>query len=48
MEGILSNAFLALRVLMKYQIDKQVEAEVQHRLAMKEVQVCCHSIILMQ
>ncbi|XP_060593485.1 uncharacterized protein LOC132747964 [Ruditapes philippinarum] len=38
MEGILSNAFLALRVLMKYQVDKQVEAEVQHRLAMKEVQ----------
>ncbi|XP_053386255.1 restin homolog isoform X2 [Mercenaria mercenaria] len=38
MEGILGNSFLAMRLLMKYQIDKQVEAEVQQRMAEKEIQ----------
>ncbi|XP_052813929.1 myosin heavy chain, non-muscle-like [Mya arenaria] len=31
-EAILSSAFLALKIFMKYQIDKQVEYEVQQRM----------------
>ncbi|KAL4217158.1 hypothetical protein ACF0H5_023612 [Mactra antiquata] len=38
MEGILSSSFLAMRILMKYQIEKTVEHEVKQRLALREVQ----------
>ena len=33
MEGILYNAFKAMRIMMRYQMEKQVENEVELRMA---------------
>jgi len=38
MEEVLGTSFLALKILMKYQIEKQVENEVQARLMKERVE----------